>query len=212
MGVGTSECRPVEVLVEGEEALQVAALGVQRGLRAPRGLGQEGHGGQCCEALGGLLQTPHNLMGWILCAAKQRRLSIHRSRLSLDFPHSFFKSTGVYSAHKGGYATDTVYHSPCRHARPLRHGRETRRAACRCGPPRAVVPRCDTGRAHGGRGGWCRLVLSSQLFQQRLSFLKVSRVKALGEPTVNRSQESVGVGPSALPLPQPTQAHGGPQL
>ena len=45
-----------------------------------------------------------------------------------------------------------------------------------------------------------------------LGLLEIGGVKALGEPAVDRRQQLVGLGALALLLPQPTQAHGGPQL
>ena len=54
--------------------------------------------------------------------------------------------------------------------------------------------------------------LSRQLIQQRLGLLEVPRVKAFGEPMVDRGEQVVRFLALALPLPQPGQAHGGPQL
>ena len=65
---------------------------------------------------------------------------------------------------------------------------------------------------NGGRGGWCRRVLSSQLFEQRLGLLEVGRVKALGEPAVDLGQQVVRLLPFPLLLPQPRQAHRRPQF
>ena len=56
--------------------------------------------------------------------------------------------------------------------------------------------------AHGGSGGWCRRVLAPECLQQRLGLLEVGRVKALGEPAIDRRQQLVGFGPLALLLPQ----------
>jgi hypothetical protein len=53
---------------------------------------------------------------------------------------------------------------------------------------------------------------SGKLLQQRLGLLEICRIKALGEPAVNRCEQLVGFGALALPLPQPSQAHGRPQL
>ena len=47
--------------------------------------------------------------------------------------------------------------------------------------------------------------LCSDFFQQRLSLLQVSGVKALGEPVIEGSEQVVGSGMLALALPQPTQ-------
>ena len=55
------------------------------------------------------------------------------------------------------------------------------------------------------------LWLSPQLLQQRLGVLQVGRIKALGEPAVDRCQQLTGCGALALLLPQPAQAHGGSQ-
>src|SRR5262245_28555968 len=57
---------------------------------------------------------------------------------------------------------------------------------------------------------WPRL--RCQLLQQRLGLLEVSRVKALGEPAIDRCQQLVGLGALALMLPQASEAHGGAQL
>src|SRR5262249_41048402 len=61
-------------------------------------------------------------------------------------------------------------------------------------------------------GGLCSPVFSPQLCQQALGLLKISRVKALGDPAVDRCQQLVGLTAPALLLPQPTQAHSGAQL
>ena len=53
-----------------------------------------------------------------------------------------------------------------------------------------------------GRKGVSAGVVLRQRFQQRLSFLEVGRVKALGEPVVDRRQQLVGCGALALALPQ----------
>src|SRR5712691_6827884 len=53
---------------------------------------------------------------------------------------------------------------------------------------------------------------SRYVFEQRLGVLQVSRVQSLGEPVVDRRQQLEGLGPLALLLPQPAQAHGRPQL
>src|SRR2546425_6058641 len=54
--------------------------------------------------------------------------------------------------------------------------------------------------------------LSHQCLQQRLGLLQVGRVKALGEPAIDRPQEVTGLIPLALLLPQPCQARGRAQL
>jgi hypothetical protein len=54
--------------------------------------------------------------------------------------------------------------------------------------------------------------LSRQLLQEPLRLLEVGRVKALGEPAIDRCQQRVGFGVLALLLPQSRQAHGGPQF
>src|SRR5712692_509750 len=53
---------------------------------------------------------------------------------------------------------------------------------------------------------------SRQRLQQRLGLLQVGRVKAFREPAVDRGQQRACLGPLALVLPQPRQAHGGAQL
>jgi len=53
---------------------------------------------------------------------------------------------------------------------------------------------------------------SRERFEQRLGLLEVGRVKTLGEPAVDRRQELAGLGPFALSLPQPCQAHCSAQL
>ena len=45
-----------------------------------------------------------------------------------------------------------------------------------------------------------------------LRLLEVGRVKALGEPTVDRREQLVRFGPLALPLPETTETHRGAQL
>ena len=56
------------------------------------------------------------------------------------------------------------------------------------------------------------LVLSPELLQQCLGLLQVGRVKALGEPAIDRCQEFMGFRALALLLPQAAQTHGGAQL
>src|SRR5262249_45386774 len=51
-----------------------------------------------------------------------------------------------------------------------------------------------------------------QRVQQALRLLQVRGVKALGKPAIDWCQQLVGLGTLALLLPQPRQAHGGPQL
>ena len=48
--------------------------------------------------------------------------------------------------------------------------------------------------------------------KERLRVQQVGRVKALGEPAVDRRQELAGLGPFALPLPEPRQARSRAQL
>src|SRR5215472_9670842 len=55
-------------------------------------------------------------------------------------------------------------------------------------------------------------MLSPQFVEQRLGFLEVSGVKALGEPAVDGCQQRTRLGLLALLLPQACQAYGGPQL
>src|SRR5947209_1111282 len=54
--------------------------------------------------------------------------------------------------------------------------------------------------------------VSPQFLQQCLGLLQVSRVKALGEPAVDRCQQRVGLSPLALLLPQAAQRGRRPQL
>src|SRR6516225_10446809 len=51
-----------------------------------------------------------------------------------------------------------------------------------------------------------------QRVQQRLGLLEVGRVKALGEPAVDRCQQLASFGALALVLPEASQAGGGAQL
>jgi hypothetical protein len=51
-----------------------------------------------------------------------------------------------------------------------------------------------------------------QVLQQRLRLLEIGRVKALGEPAVDRCQQIVCCLPFSLLLPQPTQTRGSTQL
>src|SRR5262249_58560109 len=53
---------------------------------------------------------------------------------------------------------------------------------------------------------------SPQSLQERFGLLKVTRTKALGEPAVDRGQQLVRLGPFALLLPQPCEAHGGTEF
>jgi hypothetical protein len=62
--------------------------------------------------------------------------------------------------------------------------------------------------ANGINGALYMTVLSSQGFQQYLSVLKVSGVKALGKPAIAWCQQLAGGGVLALALPQPTQTDG----
>src|SRR5215510_11484757 len=80
-------------------------------------------------------------------------------------------------------------------------------------PPRpGATRRSSPSGAPGMAGTRALLRLSPQLFQQCHGLLQVGGVKAFGEPTVNRREQLVGLGALALLLPQPCQAHGGPQL
>jgi hypothetical protein len=56
------------------------------------------------------------------------------------------------------------------------------------------------------------VVRSGQFGQQGFGLLQVGGVKPLGEPAINIRQELAGLVPLALPVPQPTQAHGRPRL
>ena len=64
--------------------------------------------------------------------------------------------------------------------------------------------RCQQWGLHRARSGHPVLVapLSRQLFQQHLRLLEVHRLKALGEPAIDRRQEVTGCGVLALLLPQ----------
>jgi hypothetical protein len=42
--------------------------------------------------------------------------------------------------------------------------------------------------------------------------LQVSRIQSLGEPAIDRRQQFPSLGPFALALPEPRQAHGGAKL
>src|SRR5919108_3471486 len=56
------------------------------------------------------------------------------------------------------------------------------------------------------------LTILPQFLQQRPGLLEVSGVKALGEPAVDLGEHLAGGITLALALPQPCEAHGGPQL
>ena len=58
----------------------------------------------------------------------------------------------------------------------------------------------------------CYRFLSREHCEQCLGFLEVGGVKALGEPAVDRREQSVRFHALALLLPQPPQAHGGAQF
>ena len=49
---------------------------------------------------------------------------------------------------------------------------------------------------NGERGGWCRPVLSPKFLQQGFGLLQVGRIKALGEPAVDRRQQLAGLRPA----------------
>src|SRR5262245_34312723 len=51
-----------------------------------------------------------------------------------------------------------------------------------------------------------------QRIQQRLGLLQVRRVKALGEPAVDRGQQVISLGALALELPQASQAGRGAEF
>ena len=74
------------------------------------------------------------------------------------------------------------------------------------GPRRSALPfKADIGcgRAHvrdGGHEPTCAPSLR-QLVEERLGLLQVQRVKALGEPAVDRRQQLVGFGPPSLLAP-----------
>jgi hypothetical protein len=52
----------------------------------------------------------------------------------------------------------------------------------------------------------CTPRLCLQFVEQRLGFLEVRRVKALGEPAIDRCQEVAGFGPLALLLLESSEA------
>jgi hypothetical protein len=56
----------VEVLVEGQEALQVAAFGIEGGVGMPGGFGHQVDSGEFHQAVFCLLDMRQNVMGWIL--------------------------------------------------------------------------------------------------------------------------------------------------
>lgn len=51
-----------------------------------------------------------------------------------------------------------------------------------------------------------------ELIKQRLGLLKISGVKTLGKPTVDRSEQVVSVLVFALGLPQASETHRGPEF
>jgi len=53
---------------------------------------------------------------------------------------------------------------------------------------------------------------SPQLLQQRLCLLQIGRVKAFGEPAVDRGEEVAGFGAAVLVAAHPSEAHGGAQF
>src|SRR5437764_1213277 len=57
----------------------------------------------------------------------------------------------------------------------------------------------------------CTPGLILQFVEQRLGLLEVGRVKALGEPTVDRREELVSLSALALLPPQTSKAHGSAQ-
>jgi hypothetical protein len=56
------------------------------------------------------------------------------------------------------------------------------------------------------------VALSREFVEQRLCFLKVTGVEALGEPTVDRGEQSASLGLLALIAPESGETDGGPQL
>jgi hypothetical protein len=65
-------------------------------------------------------------------------------------------------------------------------------------------------RGYGGRRSVSAGVALRQRLQQHLSFLEIDRVKAFGEPAVDRRQQRTCFSPLTLLLPQAREAHGGP--
>jgi hypothetical protein len=51
-------------------------------------------------------------------------------------------------------------------------------------------------------------VLAPKFLQERLGLLEIGRIKALGEPAIDRGQQRRGFRPLALLLPQAREAHG----
>jgi hypothetical protein len=51
-------------------------------------------------------------------------------------------------------------------------------------------------------------VLCPELIEQRLGFLEISGVKALGEPVIHRGEEVIGFLAFALLLPEASEAGG----
>ncbi len=64
----------------------------------------------------------------------------------------------------------------------------------------------------GGARGHVREGPSGQGINEDFGVLEVSGVESFGKPLVGLAEESARSGTLALTLPEPTQAHGGPQF
>jgi hypothetical protein len=59
---------------------------------------------------------------------------------------------------------------------------------------------------------WCRRASCRQLVEQRLGLFQVERIKAFGEPAVDRREKLASLPPLALIAPEPRHAHRGTQF
>ena len=75
-----------------------------------------------------------------------------------------------------------------------------------------VGRRCETLLGEMDQREGCPPMLSPEFLQQRFRLLEVRRVKAFGEPAIDRGQQRAGFGPLALLLPEAAQARSGTQL
>src|SRR5262249_5504080 len=137
----------VEVLVEAEETLQVAAPSLQGGLRAPGGFSHQVDGSQLDQAVFCPLDMRPNVMGWIPWQ-NQDGIRIRDTAFCRGLWHRCFCPKIAYSSRNGGYTTDTLYHRQGRHARPRAtrqaggawplqtgYGRSGRQTRCWCQRP-----------------------------------------------------------------------------
>src|SRR4029077_21024970 len=75
-------------------------------------------------------------------------------------------------------------------------------------PPKCVPPRPLPDSCAATKSGQCRDCGSGiQLIEQRLRFLQIERIEALGEPAVDRRDKITSLIPFALVTPQPRHAH-----